>query len=148
ELMLGLRFERMHFGGTNRSGSDPISDADVVAAGYTVRTQSMTMDMVMFDLMYAPNDNLTFMVMPHYMWHRMTMLGIDPAGGMGGGHGGHGGGHGLPFGETHEHGTEGFGHALGSAPGRRGRTPAVVGHASAGPWVPRRPAAARRDDGT
>ena len=31
ELMLGLRFERMHFGGTNRSGSDAISDADMVS---------------------------------------------------------------------------------------------------------------------
>jgi hypothetical protein len=148
ELMLGLRFERMHFGGTNRSGSDPISDADVVAAGYTVRTQSMTMDMVMFDLMYAPNDNLTFMVMPHYMWHRMTMLGIDPAGGMGGGHGGHGGGHGLPFGETHEHGTEGFGDTLVSASYRLARKPGFGAHATLGLWVPTGSVSKKNADGS
>src|SRR5690606_27469803 len=95
EAMIGLRFERVRYGGGNVSGDDPIADPAIVAAGYTVRTESMTMDMVMLDLMYAPTPNLTLMVMPHYMWHRMEMVGIDPAaaGGDGGGHDGHHGGH-------------------------------------------------------
>src|SRR5690606_30263164 len=101
EAMIGLRFERYRFAGTNQSGTDEIADPAIVAAGYSVRTQSMTMDMVMLDLMYAPTENLTLMVMPHYMWHRMEMVGIDPMAGMGGGHAGHGAGHALPLGEVH-----------------------------------------------
>lgn len=132
EFMLGLRFERTYFGGTNQSGTDEIADTDIVAAGYTVRTKDMTMDMVMLDLMYAPTPNLTLMVMPHYMWHRMTMLGIDPAIGTGGGMGGHG----LPYGEEHAHGAEGFGDTLVSASYRLARKPHFGAHATLGVWVP------------
>src|SRR5690606_23852259 len=75
EAMIGLRFERHRYSGANRSGTDELSDAEVLAAGYTVRALSMEMDMLMLDLMYAPTDNITLMVMPHYMWHRMEMVG-------------------------------------------------------------------------
>ena len=147
EVMVGLRFERQSFSGANLSGSDEISDTAILAAGYTTRATSMEMDMVMLDLMYAPNDNLTLMVMPHYMWHRMEMIGIDPAntgmdhGGMdmGGGHGDMGGGHahgGMPFGQTHEHGVDGFGDTLVSASYRLVRQPGFRAHATLGLWVP------------
>src|SRR5690606_18145732 len=53
EAMIGLRFERFRYGGANRSGTHEIADPAIVAAGYGVRAQSMTMDMVMLDLMYA-----------------------------------------------------------------------------------------------
>jgi hypothetical protein len=86
--------------------------------------------------MYAPTPNLTLMAMPHYMWHRMTMLGIDPANGMGGGHGGHGAGHGLAYGEEHEHATDGFGDTLVSASYRLARKPGFGAHATLGVWVP------------
>jgi hypothetical protein len=135
ELMLGLRFERVRHAGANLSGDDEIADPGIVAAGYSARTEAMTMDMVMLDLMYAPTGNLTLMVMPHYMRHRMEMRGIDPAAGAGGGHGGHHGGHVIPFGEVHEHSTEGFGDTLASASYRLARGN-VGAHATLGVWVP------------
>ena len=148
EVMVGLRFERSRFSGANRSGTGAITDAEIVAAGYTVRTASMEMDMAMLDLMFAPNDRVTFMVMPMYMWHRMTMIGIDPMGGMGGGHGGHGGGHTLGFGETHSHGSEGFGDTLVSASYRLARSPRLGAHATLGVWVPTGAADLKNADGT
>src|SRR5688572_4494622 len=68
EVMVGVRWQRVHSSGPNVSGTDEISDAEIHAAGYTARTASMDMDMVMLDLMYAPTDDVTLMVMPHYMW--------------------------------------------------------------------------------
>ncbi|WP_137679422.1 transporter [Aurantiacibacter suaedae] len=145
EAMIGLRLERQRYSGTNRSGTDEISDADVLAAGYSVRAQSMEMDMVMLDLMFAPTSDLTLMVMPHYMWHRMEMVGIDPANtGMDmdmpmdmpmdhSSHGGHGG---MPYGMVHAHGTEGFGDTLVSASYRLARSHAFNAHATLGLWVP------------
>lgn len=150
EAMIGLRFERFRFGGTNRSGADEIADPAIVAAGYSARTESMTMDMVMLDLMYAPTENLTLMLMPHYMWHRMEMVGIDPASGdgAGGGHAGHGAGHSIPFGETHAHGVEGFGDTLVSASYRLARGPRLGAHATIGVWMPTGAADRKNADGT
>jgi hypothetical protein len=136
EVMVGVRFERQRWSGANQSGTDPIADPAIVAAGYSARTEAMTMDMVMLDLMFAPTDNLTLMVMPHYMWHRMEMRGIDPAAGAGGGHGGHHGGHAVPFGEVHAHSVEGFGDTLVSASYRLARKPGFGAHATLGVWVP------------
>lgn len=138
EVMVGLRLERRRYSGQNVSGTDKIDDADVLAAGYTVRAQSMEMDMVMLDLMYAPNDDVTLMVMPHYMWHRMTMVGINPmAGGMdmsGDSMAGHSSM--LGYGETHSHGAEGFGDTLVSASYRLAKGRALRAHATLGVWVP------------
>jgi hypothetical protein len=148
EFMLGLRFERTHSGGINQTGTNAIADADIVSAGYSARTESMIMDMVMLDLMYAPTGKLTLMVMPHYMWHRMDMLGIDPAAGSGsGGHGGHGG-HAIPFGEVHGHSTDGFGDTLVSASYRLVRKPGFGAHATLGVWVPTGSVAKSNADGT
>ncbi len=116
-------------------GREAISDADILAAGYTVRAASMDMDMVMLDLMYAPNDKVTLMVMPMYMWHRMTMVGIDPMAGMGG-MGGHAGHMTLGYGETHTHGSEGFGDTFVSVSYRFARKPGFGAHATLGVWVP------------
>jgi hypothetical protein len=146
EFMLGVRFERTRHSGANLAGDEAIADPAIVAAGYSARTEAMTMDMVMLDLMYAPTGNLTLMVMPHYMWHRMEMRGIDPAAGAGGGHGGHHGGHVIPLGEVHEHSTEGFGDTLVAASYRltRGR---VGAHATLGVWVPTGAADRKNADG-
>lgn len=151
EAMVGLRFERFRYAGTNQSGTDAIADPAIVAAGYSVRTQSMTMDMVMLDLMYAPTENITLMLMPHYMWHRMEMVGIDPDAGMGGGHGGHdghGGEHAMPFGEVHSHGAEGFGDTLVSASYRLARGAGLSAHATLGVWIPTGSVDKRNADGT
>lgn len=137
EIMIGLRFERIRSAGANQSGTELVADAALLAAGYSARTQSMEMDMAMFDLMYAPNDHLTLMVMPMYMKHRMTMVGIDPvAGAGGGGHSGHGSGAALPFGKTHAHSTEGFGDTLVSASYRLARGLRFGAHATLGVWAP------------
>lgn len=137
EAMIAVRFERFHAGGTNQAGTAEIADPAIVAAGFASRTRSMTMGMVMFDLMYAPTDNLTLMAMPHYMWHRMEMVGIDPANGAGGaGHAGHAAGHVLPFGETHEHATQGLADTLLSASYRLLRRPRLGAHATLGVWAP------------
>lgn len=130
EAMIGVRWQRWHSAGANQSGTDEIADADILAAGYMMRATEMDMDMVMLDLMFAPTDDITLMVMPHYMWHRMTMVGIDPDGGAGGGH------HSIPFGETMTHSTEGFGDTLVSASYRLARSPGFGAHATLGVWVP------------
>ena len=149
ELMIGVRYERTRFSGANQAGTDEIADPAIVAAGFTARTAAMTMDMVMLDVMYAPTDRVTLMVMPHYMWHRMEMLGIDPAAGAGGGgHGGHGAGHAIPFGEVHAHGTDGFGDTLVSASYRLAREPGFGAHATLGVWVPTGAADRKNADGT
>lgn len=152
EAMIGLRFERQRFSGPTQAGTGEISDAAILAAGYTIRVRSMEMDMVMLDLMFAPTSDLTLMVMPHYMWHRMEMVGIDPAntGGAPGGSGGHSGhGHGgLPFGEIHEHGTAGFGDTLVSASYRLLRSPGMNAHATLGVWVPTGEVDRTNPDGT
>jgi hypothetical protein len=88
------------------------------------------------------------MVMPHYMWHRMDMLGIDPAAGAGGGHGGHGAGHVIPFGEIHPHSTEGFGDTLVSASYRLARGRGLRAHATLGVWVPTGASDEKNADGT
>lgn len=159
EVMIGLRFERQVYSGTNRRGTEDIDDADVLAAGFTSRARRMQMDMVMLDLMFAPTDDITLMVMPHYMWHRMEMVGIDPANtgmamghGMshGGatGHGGHGGHGGIPFGEVHEHSTDGFGDTLVSASYRLANSSALRAHATLGVWVPTGAVDRTNPDGT
>jgi hypothetical protein len=107
EVMIGLEWMHMRHSGANQRGTDTVSDADIVAAGFSARASGMTMDMAMLHIMYAPNDLLTFSLMPSWSRMEMTMLGIDPAGG--GGHGGHGGGHGPAFGETMTHAVSGIG---------------------------------------
>lgn len=150
EAMIGLRFERHRYSGANRSGTAELTDAEVFAGGYTVRALSMEMDMLMLDLMYAPTENITLMVMPHYMWHRMEMVGIDPMpgmpgmGDMGGGHGDHS----LGLGEVHAHGVAGFGDTLVSASYRLARSPGFNAHATLGLWVPTGSVDVRNDDGT
>ncbi|QKG72090.1 transporter [Erythrobacter mangrovi] len=146
EFMIGLRYTRSRHSGANLSGTEPIADAEILAAGYTVRAREMTMDMVMLDLMYAPNDKLTLMVMPHWMRHEMTMVGIDPmnagAGGMDQAH------HGLAFGQTMTHSTQGFGDTLVSASYRMANSPTFKAHATLGLWLPTGNIDRRNPDGT
>ena len=155
EAMIGLRFERRRYSGANISGTDTISDEAILAAGYSVRARSMEMDMVMLDLMYAPSQKVTLMLMPHYMWHRMEMVGIDPMAGadMGGmdmtmsadqsGHAAM-----LPYGAVHAHGTEGFGDALVSASYRLARSDPFNAHATLGLWLPTGSVEKKNPDGT
>ncbi|MAF29597.1 MAG: hypothetical protein CL819_10295 [Croceicoccus sp.] len=156
EFMVGLRWMRENYGGANQSGTDRLTDAEVLAAGYAVRASDMTMDMVMLDLMYAPSDDVTLMVMPMWMRHRMTMLGIDPMEGMDhgmgdmddmNGMGGHGG-HSIGFGDTMTHSVEGFSDTLVSASYRLARTGGFNAHATLGVWVPTGSVSKRNGDGS
>ncbi|MGJ8640810.1 MAG: transporter [Opitutaceae bacterium] len=75
--MVSYRFMQMDMDGM-RNGTDRVSAADVFAEGYTVTPESMTMDMHMFGLMYAPTDKLTLMLMANYIETEMDHL-INPA---------------------------------------------------------------------
>ena len=56
EFMIGLRYTRSEYSGANQSGTDKLTDAQVLAAGYAVKASKMSMDMVMLDIMYElPN---------------------------------------------------------------------------------------------
>ena len=63
--MVSYRYMHMDMDGM-RNGTDRISSNDVFAEGYTVTPQSMSMDMHMLGLMYAPTDKLTLMLMSNY----------------------------------------------------------------------------------
>lgn len=106
EFMIGLRLSHDRYSGAMHLGSDPVSDLDVANAGYSATVQSMDMDMAMLDLMWAPSDRLTLMVMPQYMRMKMEMRGLPmiPAN-MGASHAGHM----LALGATMGHSHEGFG---------------------------------------
>jgi hypothetical protein len=64
--MLSYRYMNMQMDGM-RSGTDRISSSDVFASGYTVAPESMTMDMHMLGVMYAPTDKLTLALMANYI---------------------------------------------------------------------------------
>lgn len=76
--MLGYRYSDVVTRDLMR-GSDSIGLTDPALAGYTAVATHMTMRMHMFDIMYAPSDRLTLMVMPQYMSMDMTMTELPPS---------------------------------------------------------------------
>ncbi len=110
-LMVGLSLMHEDYRGTSNRGTEDISDDAIAAAGYMARTRSMTMDMAMLHIMYAPSDRLTLMVMPSWQRMDMTMVGTGAMAMPGSGHGGHS----MAKGETMSHATEGFGDTQVSA---------------------------------
>ncbi|HEX5183910.1 MAG TPA: hypothetical protein VFW19_12260 [Allosphingosinicella sp.] len=127
EFMVGLRFESDRFSGANLAGTRAVSDADLLVAGNMMRARSMTMDMAMVDLMYGATDNLTLTLSPQYVWNRMTMIGIDPMGGMNGS---------MAPGETQKSEVHGFGDTLASASFRLIRRAHLNAHLTLGIWIP------------
>jgi hypothetical protein len=94
---------------------DVIAERGCVPATCSMKTTDMTMNMYMLDIMYAPTDWMTLMVMPMWMTHDMTMSPLNltrhggdheesQAGGHAGGHGGHAG----PM----THGVDGWGDTI------------------------------------
>jgi len=69
EWMVGYRFMHMGMNG-NLSDDNQVSNANVLK-DYMVTPTSMTMDMHMASLMYAPSDNLTLMAMMPYQSNSM-----------------------------------------------------------------------------
>jgi len=79
--MMSYRTMHMDMDGM-RHGTDRVSSGDAFVEGYTVTPESMTMDMHMLGLMYAPTDKLTLMLMGNYtemkMDHRIfSQMGAD-----------------------------------------------------------------------
>lgn len=105
EFMIGYRYMLDYSGGTMLSGTGEVGDMELAHAGFSSTPDRMTMHMHMLDIMYAPTDWLTLMLMPQYMAMTMRMREVEGAMGHGGGHGGHAGG-------AHEHGTVGIGDTI------------------------------------
>ena len=98
EWMVGYRAMFQRFDDLRHGGSD-VSAGDLGARGYSLAPTSMTMTMHMLDIMYAPSDDLTLMLMPQYMTMDMSMSPVGDAN-----HDGHGG-HGTPA-NTASHGHD------------------------------------------
>jgi Protein of unknown function (DUF3570) len=103
-FMAGYRFMRNEQAGDMLLGSNPVGLDTVNANGCegrecAVTPNFMAMSMHMLDLMYAPTDWLTLMLMPQWMDMEMTMT-ANPNVQITGGHGGHAG---------HGHQTGGIG---------------------------------------
>lgn len=145
DVMIGLRLSRDWYDGAMRAGTEALTDTQLAAAGYGTGVQSMRMDMAMLDLMWAPSDTLTLMVMPQYMKMDMVMRGLPSTGG---GHGGHGGGHAMMPGETHAHSHEGWGDTIVSGLVRLKRDKAANIHATLGVSIPTGSVDARNANGT
>ncbi len=126
EWMVGYRYGYSRADGDTLNGTKSVDDHDIrhnacllhgedphdhANHNHCAMKQSkMTMQMHMLDIMYAPTDWLTLMVMPMWMTMDMTMSPVEGAMGGGHGHGGHGG-HGGHMG-SHSHGVDGFGDTI------------------------------------
>ena len=75
--MMSYRTMHMDMDGM-RYGTDRVSSGDVFAESYSVTPESMSMEMHMLGLMYAPTDKLTLMLMSNYtemeMDHRVLPM--------------------------------------------------------------------------
>ncbi len=84
DFMVGYRFMWASQGGNMLNGTSPVSDQGVVNQGCVepntlgcfLTPNSMTMAMHMLDLMYAPTDWLTLMLMPQFVDMHMGMRGL------------------------------------------------------------------------
>ena len=130
EWMVGFRYAYSSESGDILHGGSKAGDQMVIDHGCgkqkcSMTAGSMSMNMYMLDIMYAPTDWMTLMVMPMYMTHDMTMRPLkSTAGHMGHSSMGHGGmdmsmdadmsgmmGHGSHRG-GHTHGTDGWGDTI------------------------------------
>lgn len=105
EVMVGVNYQHSRYAQWYR-GSQKVDSETLAAAGFSMTADDMTMDMVMLDLMYAWSDNLTFMLMPHYMSMGMAMA---PTSAAESAHAHHGHSHDHRHDHNHRHGTSGIG---------------------------------------
>jgi hypothetical protein len=138
EVMLGLSWMHEDYRGANKRGSETISDAAIAAAGFTTRTQAMTMDMAMLHVMWAPSDRVTLMLMPSWMRMKMTMVGVAP------GTGGH---HALAVGETMAHTTSGISDTRAGALAALSRDPKLSAHVGLVLSIPTGSVSRKNEDG-
>ncbi len=131
EFMVGYRFMYSYSGATIIQNGNKIGDNALADAGFSTTPQSMSMYMHMLDIMYAPTDRLTLMVMPQYMEMDMVMR---PVAGAMAGHDAHGGHTGMTG--THAHGTSGIGDTVVSGLVRLWNTDTQHLHATLGISAP------------
>ena len=79
--MMSYRTMHMDMDGM-RYGTDRVSSGDVFAESYSVTPESMSMDMHMLGLMYAPTDKLTLMLMSNYIETEMDHRVLPMSAGM------------------------------------------------------------------
>ena len=84
DVMVGYRYMYANQAGTTQNGLNTVSDSAIVnqACGSQkcfVTPNEMSMNMHMLDLMFAPTDWLTLMLMPQFMDMHMTMRPLDGA---------------------------------------------------------------------
>ena len=77
--MVGFRYAGSFAGGDMLHGTDFVDDQNVIDNGCpghscSMKPSDMTMNMYMLDIMYAPANWVTLMVMPMWMSHEMTMV--------------------------------------------------------------------------
>jgi hypothetical protein len=108
EWMVGYRYMWSRMDGDTLNGTSKATDAEIKMMGCNppnvcmMKQTEMTMQMHMLDIMYAPTDWMTLMVMPQWMTMDMTMSPLDAGmGGMGG----------MPM-STRSHGTDGLGDTI------------------------------------
>ncbi len=82
DWMIGYRFQWSNQSGALRNGTRPVSDRELIAKGCrggvcALAPDSMPMSMHMLDLMVAPTDWLTLMLMPQWMDMDMKMRALD-----------------------------------------------------------------------
>lgn len=125
DWMIGMMWMHEDFGGANVRGTAPIDDQTIADAGYASKADTMTMDMAMLHIMYAPSDRLTLMLVPSWMKMGMTMKGLpaSTSGGMSGMTG-----HMLMPGQTMSHSAEGIGDTQFGALVSLSRRPKLSAH--------------------
>ncbi|MEQ1545209.1 DUF3570 domain-containing protein [Methyloglobulus sp.] len=84
DFMVGYRYMYGSQGDPMLHDSNPVGDQAIVANGCSpnpcfLASDSMTMNMHMLDIMYAPTDWLTLMLMPQFMDMNMSMRRLDGA---------------------------------------------------------------------
>jgi hypothetical protein len=84
DFMVGYRYMYGSQSGDTLHGTHPASDEDIVANGCGpnpcfIRNGNMSMNMHMLDLMYAPTDWLTLMLMPQFVDMSMSMTRLTGA---------------------------------------------------------------------
>ena len=84
DFMVGYRYQYVNQAGATQNGTSLVNDATLVNQACApqkcfVTPQEMSMNMHMLDLMVAPTDWLTLMLMPQFMDMHMTMRPLDGA---------------------------------------------------------------------
>lgn len=82
EWMFGLSYETRDFSGIH-FGSQKTTTSALADAGFSMYASSMRMEMAMLHFMYGVTDNITLVIMPHYMRMDMDMLPVSSMGHMG-----------------------------------------------------------------